>query len=193
MAKVKPRRPDMDDNLNITSMMDIFAIILVFLLKSYSTESIAVQPSDQLQLPMSTAVTMPEVSVKVTVSNCLEDQHNNGAIACSALVVDDKPVVDFLVPVKYKAAEGEEAQSTVAFPDSDLENQLITGLADKLETAAERAKKMGELAGSDELGFKGRVLLLADQSLPFEVIRQVMYTAGQAQYGEFRFVVRKPS
>lgn len=193
MAKVKPRRPDVDDNLNITSMMDIFTIILVFLLKSYSTESIAVQPSNELQLPLSTAVTMPEISVKVTVSNCLEEQHNNPAVNCFALVVDDKPVVDYLEPVKYKGAEGEEPQLTVAFPDSDLENQLITGLADKLETAAERAKKMGELTGSDELGFKGRVLLLADESLPFEVIRQVMYTAGQAQYGEFRFVVRKPS
>jgi biopolymer transport protein ExbD len=52
---------------------------------------------------------------------------------------------------------------------------------------------MGELTGVDDFGFKGRVLLLADQSLPFEIVRQVMYTAGQAQYGEFRFVVRKPS
>ena len=189
MASIKTRRLDIEDNLNITSMMDIFTIILVFLLKSYSTESIAVQPSDQLQLPLSTAQTMPEISVKVTVSNCLEDQHNNPSIRCSALIVDDKAVVNFLEEVKY----GEEEDLTVGFPSSELENQLITGLADKLETAAERAKKMGDLTGSDELGFKGRVLLLADQSLPFEVIRQVMYTAGQAQYGEFRFVVRKPS
>ena len=190
MASIKPRRLDIEDNLNITSMMDIFTIILVFLLKSYSTESIAVQPSDQLQLPLSSAQTMPEISVKVTVSNCLEDQHTNPTIRCSALIVDDKPVVDFLEEVTY----GENAElETVGFPSSELENQLITGLADKLETAAERAKKMGDLTGSDELGFKGRVLLLADQSLPFEVIRQVMYTAGQAQYGEFRFVVRKPS
>ena len=188
MASVKTRRLDMDDNLNITSMMDIFTIILVFLLKSYSTESIAVQPSDQLQLPLSTAQTMPEISVKVTVSNCLQEQHENPTVRCSALVVDDKPVVNFLEEVPYG-----EGETTVGFPATDVESQLIIGLHDKLETAAERAKKMGDLTGSDELGFKGRVLLLADQSLPFEVIRQVMYTAGQAQYGEFRFVVRKPS
>jgi len=187
MAFKKPRRPEIDDNLSITSMMDIFTIILVFLLKSYSTESIAVQPSNQLQLPLSAAVTMPEIAVKVTISNCLEDEHNNPAVNCSALIVDDKPVVKFLEEVTY----GEDKKLTVAFPESELKGQLISGLADKLEASAERAKKMGELTQQEDLGFKGRVLLLADQSLPFEVVRQVMYTAGQAQYGEFRFVVRK--
>jgi biopolymer transport protein ExbD len=190
MATKKPRRPEIEDKLDITSMMDIFTIILVFLLKSYSTESIAVQPSDQLQLPMSSALTMPEIAVKVTISNCLEDQHNNPAVNCNALVVDDKPVVKWLEDMTY--TDNEEKKQTVGFPDAELKGQLISGLADKLEAAAERAKKMGELTGQDDLGFKGRVLLLADQSLPFEVVRQVMYTAGQAQYGEFRFVVRKP-
>jgi biopolymer transport protein ExbD len=188
MATKQPRRPDYGDSLDITSMMDIFTIILVFLLKSYSTESIAVQPSDQLQLPMSSAVTMPEIAVKVTIANCLKTQHENPAVGCHALVVDDKPIVDWLEDVTY----GEDKKRTVAFPDAELKGQLISELADKLEAAAERAKKMGELTGQEDLGFKGRVLLLADQSLPFEVVRQVMYTAGQAQYGEFRFVVRKP-
>lgn len=191
MATKKPRRPDYGDKLDITSMMDIFTIILVFLLKSYSTESIAVQPSDQLQLPMSSALTMPEIAVKVTIANCLEDQHKNREVNCNALVVDDKPIVKWLEDSTY--LDGEEKKRTVVFPDAELKGQLISELADKLEAAAERAKKMGELTGQDDLGFKGRVLLLADQSLPFEVVRQVMYTAGQAQYGEFRFVVRKPS
>ncbi len=191
MATKKPRRPDYGDKLDITSMMDIFTIILVFLLKSYSTESIAVQPSDQLQLPMSSALTMPEIAVKVTIANCLEDQHKNPAVNCNALVVDDKPIVKWLEDDTY--LDGEEKKRTVVFPEAELKGQLISELADKLEAAAERAKKMGELTGQEDLGFKGRVLLLADQSLPFEVVRQVMYTAGQAQYGEFRFVVRKPS
>ena len=38
----KPRRGTVTDELNITSMMDMFTIILVFLLKSYSTEDISV-------------------------------------------------------------------------------------------------------------------------------------------------------
>jgi biopolymer transport protein ExbD len=190
MATKKTRRPDLEAKLDITSMMDIFTIILVFLLKSYSTESIAVQPSDQLQLPMSSAITMPEIAVKITITNCLEDQHNNPAVNCNALVVNDKAVVKWLVDTTYM--DGDEKKATVGFPSGELKGQSIGGLADKLEAAAERAKKMGELTGQDDLGFKGRVLLLADQSLPFEVVRQVMYTAGQAQYGEFRFVVRKP-
>jgi biopolymer transport protein ExbD len=132
---------------------------------------------------------MPEIAVKVTISNCLEDEHNNPAVKCYALIVDDEPVVKFLEEVTY----GEDEKRTVAFPDAELKGQLISGLADKLEAKADRAKRMGELTQQEQFGFKGRVLLLADQSLPFGLVRQVMYTAGQAQYGEFRFVIRKPS
>ena len=61
MAKIKPRRPEINDSLQITSMMDAFTIILVFLLKSYSTEAIAVQPSEQLQLPFAAAAVAPSL------------------------------------------------------------------------------------------------------------------------------------
>ncbi len=37
--------------LQITSMADIFVILLVFLLKSYSSSSMALQPSAGIQLP----------------------------------------------------------------------------------------------------------------------------------------------
>ena len=40
--------------VNLTSMMDMFTIILVFLLKTYSTEGMLIHPSDSLTLPTST-------------------------------------------------------------------------------------------------------------------------------------------
>ena len=44
MALNKARRPSEPAGLNITSMMDMMTIILVFLLKSYSTQDISICP-----------------------------------------------------------------------------------------------------------------------------------------------------
>lgn len=55
-------------SLNLTSMMDMFTIILVFLLKTYSTEGQLIQPSQNLTLPSSTIENPPEVALDVTIS-----------------------------------------------------------------------------------------------------------------------------
>jgi len=54
--------------LNLTSMMDMFTIILVFLLKTYSTEGMLIQPSEYLTLPKSTIEKSPEVALDLVVS-----------------------------------------------------------------------------------------------------------------------------
>lgn len=54
--------------LNLTSMMDMFTIILVFLLKTYSTEGQLLQPSKYLTLPKSTVKTPPETALDLIVS-----------------------------------------------------------------------------------------------------------------------------
>ncbi len=54
--------------LNLTSMMDMFTIILVFLMKTYNTEGLLTHPSKDLTLPKSTTERPPEVALDVTVS-----------------------------------------------------------------------------------------------------------------------------
>jgi biopolymer transport protein ExbD len=54
--------------LNLTSMMDMFTIILVFLLKTYSTEGMLIQPSEFLTLPFSTIEQSPEVALDLVIS-----------------------------------------------------------------------------------------------------------------------------
>lgn len=55
-------------SLNLTSMMDMFTIILVFLLKTYSTEGMLIQPSEYLTLPTSTIEKSPEVALDLVIS-----------------------------------------------------------------------------------------------------------------------------
>ncbi len=67
--------------LNLTSMMDMFTIILVFLLKTYTTEGALIQPSDSLALPKSTIQTQPEVALDLVVSR-------------DVVMVNDRVVID---------------------------------------------------------------------------------------------------
>jgi biopolymer transport protein ExbD len=173
MGKKKPRRPMAEGGLTITSMMDMMTIILVFLLKSYSTQDISVKPSDELQLPLSSAMKAPKMAVNVVVSR-------------ADIVVDGVQVLTL-----GRSTDEETGEEIVVVPEDELRGQLISSLYDRLVDKAESAKDLGARAGSDEFDFKGQLLLQCDKRLPFSVIRQVMYTAGQAQFGEFRFVVIK--
>src|SRR5580704_13479425 len=67
--------------LQITSMADVFTIILVFLLKSYATSSINITPAPGMKLPAA-AVTEDQVeAIKVEISS-------------SAVQVDDAVVAN---------------------------------------------------------------------------------------------------
>ena len=80
-----------------------------------------------------------------------------------------------------------DLESTV--PDEEKRGQLISTLYDVLLEKAETAKDLGARTGSADFDFKGEVLLQCDRRLPFSVIREVMFTSGQAQFGNFRFIV----
>ena len=172
MALKKAARKQEEGGLTITSMMDMMTIILVFLLKSYSTDDISVAASDDLVLPVSTTQVKPQLAVNLVVTR-------------SMVVVDGVEVLR----LTEEADEENPGDMVIAVPEDEKKGQLITRLYDRLLEKAEDAKQLAEMTGSEDHEFKGRVLLQCDKNLPFSVIREVMYTAGQAQFSEFRFVV----
>ena len=174
MALKKKKRAAKKSELSITSMMDMMTIILVFLLKSYGADQVTVQASADLEIPSSSAKKTPEIAVAVIVSK-------------SQIFVDGVPVVSLtMVP-----DEDNPGKELLAVPESEKKGQMISPLFDVLEEAAANAKSIAEASGNPDHEFKGRVLMQCDKTLPFSVIREVMYTAGQAQFGEFKFVVYK--
>ncbi len=66
--------------LNLNSMMDMFTIILLFLLKVYAAEGQMITPSDDLTLPNSNVEKISKVSLELTISK-------------EWLVLNEKPVV----------------------------------------------------------------------------------------------------
>lgn len=55
--------------LNITSMTDMFTIMLVFLLQTYSTSEVQIVPDTALRLPTSASMVNPTEAIKLSISS----------------------------------------------------------------------------------------------------------------------------
>lgn len=66
--RIKRRNRSTDVGLKLTSMIDMFTILLVFLLKNYSAEGHIMSVAPDLRLPESTAQKSPQVTSIIAVS-----------------------------------------------------------------------------------------------------------------------------
>ncbi len=67
-SKSKKNKSTDKGELNMNSMMDMMTIILLFLLKSFSTDGVLVAPSEDLTLPTSFRVEKPKKELNVAIS-----------------------------------------------------------------------------------------------------------------------------
>ena len=166
----KTRRMNTDDELNITSMMDMMTIILVFLLKSVGASEVEVRTSDFLRLPYSANKAPPILSVSVVVQK-------------NQILLDGKEVASVtesanpnLANVRSYAVPAEEKTGLAI-------NKLFEALNDKREKT--------EAIQSQVKGYKfdGKMVLQFDQNISYSLMRDVMYTAGKAEFYDFQFVL----
>lgn len=80
-TKAIMRGKDKKVTLNLTSMIDMFTILVVFLLKSYSAEGQLITISDSLELPQSVSTTMVELNLDVVITT-------------EAILIDGDPVYE---------------------------------------------------------------------------------------------------
>ncbi len=88
-SRIKRHNNSAEGKLNLTSMMDMFTIILVFLLKTYATEGQLIQPTESLTLPKSTIQTTSETALDLAVSK-------------ETIMLNNKPIVDLASVKKGK-------------------------------------------------------------------------------------------
>ncbi len=162
MAKQRGRfaRKTSKQALMMTSMMDMFTIILVFLLRSYSAEGSLLTNADNLVLPNSTSKKKPtEVVVQVAVT---EDM----------IVVDNIPVVP-TVDVKRIPADNPDPS------DPKLEENLRKHFAQEEEMV-----RMGALNA-----VQGKIIIQVDKNIEFDVVFKIMNTCGKVGYNNMNFAV----
>ncbi|MFT3915425.1 MAG: biopolymer transporter ExbD [Anaeromyxobacteraceae bacterium] len=154
--------------LNITAMMDMMTIILVFLLKSYSASAINVNMSDNLAIPVSSTQLSPQENITVTV-------------ATNELSVNDKVVLREGMQGGVVPPAAKEGGKADAF--------YIGALYDGLKKEVDKQKYIAKY--NRNAPFSGRVNVVVDKKVPYRTLMEVLYTAGQAELGEYKFMVLK--
>jgi len=156
--------------LNITAMLDIMTIILVFLLKTLGESSTSVPQSDDLRLPASIMKKPPaQEGVLVTVSKT------------QILVGDDKILT---LPGRESLAQaGVDARFKRSGPNDlfivPLGNALMA--ARKTDVAVRRAKGLDPSSSE--------AIVIADKGTPYRLLMEVLFTLGQSEYGKYHLMV----
>jgi biopolymer transport protein ExbD len=152
--------------LNIVAMMDMMTILLVFLLKSYQASTLSVNMSEGLVIPVSSTQLVPQENISITVS-------------MNEVAVNDRGVVQLqggVIPPRYK--EGGRAE---AF--------YVGTVFDALKKEVDKQKYIAQY--NKNAPFSGRVNVIADKKITYRTLMEVLYTAGQAELGEYKFMVMK--
>jgi biopolymer transport protein ExbD len=80
----------------MTSLIDLMTVIIIFLLQSFSTEGQIITVSKELALPRSTAKKTPEVNVNIIVTNRYIMAENDKLVSVDEVLNNDDLVVQQL-------------------------------------------------------------------------------------------------
>jgi biopolymer transport protein ExbD len=177
-----------DFELQLTSMLDILVIILVFLLKTYTTSTNSMASVKGIELPVSKSFDSPQDTIHLMVTP--------QAIFISGLT-DSKP--ELTKPVVEFRQTAESLNSSVPsyeFKREDLKDGVISPLFAILDQAALDAKNLrlsSSLRDQDNnpVPFNGTIAIQADKRVKYEILRKIMFTAGQAGFGTIRLLARQ--
>ncbi len=175
------RKIHKDFDLQLTSMMDILVIILVFLLKSYSASTNSFSSVPGLAMPTSKSEDLPPDSLHLIVTP-------------EAITFEGTRVVEFV----QSAESLSSGQPSYSFKTEDLDESgmRIAHLYDALTKAREKAEILrAKSPARDEKGnplpFDGILAIQADKRVKYDTLRKIMYTAGAARFHTFRLLATR--
>lgn len=148
-------------DLDITSLLDICTILLVFLIQTYDTSQVQIDVPNEITLPKSKTIDLNNQAILVQVS-------------ATKIWVDRELILD-----------------TASMPENFLDQDgrrvvpLYDALIKKKETIMQTAKVV-----QNANPFSGYVNLVVDKSIKYSYLKKLMYTAAQAGYKEYKFVVQ---
>lgn len=152
-------------SLNLTPMLDIFSILVTFLLMSYSTDPTNHDVDQNLELPDS-----------VTLMNM--DEVPSVIVNRDEIFVNDNKIVSL---------------ENGKVPKSDIQQGAIFPVFKELEKLAQQNKDViTRLRGSDKEKTKPGVLTVEmDRKHDFELLRRLMISGQQAEFITFKLLVAK--
>jgi len=164
----KLKREKATGGLGMNSLMDIMTILLIFLLKSFSSKADSIQMSEELQLPKSTGLLKLEQTIRVYVTK-------------NTIMVEKDPKGR---EVKLQNEMVDDADMLNGSPDT----HIIATLKEVLDEKAEYLKDL-ERASGGKRKFKGLITIIADKTIPYRVINDVVETSAAAGFKKVKFAI----
>jgi biopolymer transport protein ExbD len=158
MRKSKYKLPKANTTfaLNINSMTDMFTIMLVFLLQTYSTNAFELKQQKDIKVPESTAEKNIDEALEMSLSS-------------TVLKVKNQDIA--------KLKDGVFTTENLDSEDAEIIKPLLAELkikAQEIEKSTVIEKKTGQ------------IILLADRSLPYSTLKKVLYTASAAGFPKLK-------
>lgn len=151
--------------LQLTPMIDMFTILLIFLLKSFTAQGQVVTITPDVHLPQSTAEKPSRYPMVVSATNKI-----------------------------IKVIYADEKEKILRDIDKLLidKKRIIGDLYDELKSRADYTKEI-ERRNNYSPGtlFKGEITVLGDKEIPYRLLEKIMYTCGRAGYANIDLAVFK--
>jgi len=154
-------------HLNLTPMIDLMTILVVYLIMSFSADPATLANSKDIQLS----------EIKIT-------QEKPGEVSVlslspKAVLLDGREIL----PVIVNPKDGQ-----LDFPDSAYSGFELPLLKDALGKISENAKAVEKINPSKK--FKGEIIIHADRGVPFAVLKPVMRSAGNAGFRTLKIAAK---
>ena len=148
-------------DLDITSLLDILVILLVFLLRSYSASNVIINIPENIELPTSKSQQINTEGVVVQVSP-------------NKIWVDDKEVLSI-----------EDSKTRIY----DENGMRIISLYNELVEKKDSYKLLQKSVQDSNQKFTGNVNLIVDKQVKYSYLKKLMYTCASAGFKQYKFVV----
>ncbi len=147
-------------DLDITSLLDILVIMLVFLLKSYNSTGIIMNIPEGITIPTSKSEDLSTSGVVVQVSK-------------ETIWVDDQVILE---------------KDNPRGKTYDYGGRRIIPLFNELVSKKNTIKQV-EKTTPNATKFSGIVNLIVDKEIKYSEIKKILFTAAEAGYRSYKFVV----
>lgn len=173
LSKRKGKR-DVTALLSLTAMVDMFTVLVIFLLQNYNSTGEILYIPKEVVLPKASSVRELKPAHVVTISN-------------KEILLDREAVASF-----------EDVKNAEDWNIQNLKDQLVEALAkSKAEQESKLQNKIRDVVETtrgeapDDPNAWSKVTIQADKGVDFLTIKKVLYTVTEAGAGEINFAVTK--
>lgn len=171
--KITSKNTNIAAMLSLTAMVDMFTVLVVFLLQNYNSTGEVLYLPKEVQLPKASSTKELKPAHVITVSE-KEILLDNVAVASFIEVKEQK---DWMVKSLFN-------RLVEALRQDEIEYQA--SLSKTIKNVVAGAKPAGQAISEES---RRKVTVQADKSIDFLSIKKVMYTATEAGVVEINFAV----